>query len=1465
MPSSAVVIGLASHLAGIGSSENFYERFFSPLAKQEPFDIVFQNPLETLLAALRDAQISAQSLGEGRVALFLHNSSMDDSNWLSELQSHDALALLRLDFEPVISQTVSQMFERAVESLNSRSIDFAFICGFDSTDSIAFVLTTESNAVIIDTRIYCALSIDEGYPQQENAKLALDDVGLIVSATKQGSNLKSLGPSRAPSGSYFADFVPVAASSFATGQFKQSLLELLALKSACASTYLRVLPATQKPSTPASSLPPGVIAYSNARPWIHPAFGDEVKNNARRALILADDYILSTRELDSDLEDKHVRPVLRQSSELFLLQAATPGELLIKLQDWSFMPDCTLAEIARQQYMNEQRRPESGAASLYPCKYRLGIVAGSVDELRGIVSDAYNAISDDPEQPIQFGRRPTGYAYSKLPSGLTEEHRSKVAFVFPGLGASYPNMLADLCFYFPEVRSVFDFVERLAVRANDKVLPSRAIFPLSNDGSQTISQALLATIDSAVVTLLLAQWALFNLLQKLGIRADAFLGCSTGEFAVLTMNSSFNIFKAAEPFYRLSTQVSRLVPKDELIRLRTIRVSAPFAGRVENLVKALPAPVYLGAEMSNTCSLLSGERSVMDELCAQLKKNDIDFLVLPVAIPYHTPLVAGKISGEDPEFMRLSVQIPDRESWSASLANTYPDDPPAIRKLAMNLFEKPIQFRSSIEQMYDAGTRIFLEVAPKGGLIPYVSEILADRPHRAMACNLAERSGIDQLNVLLATLHCDGIDLDLDVLYERRPATPLRSDWSAGFQPAHNEANEGNRALLGEYDEPRASIDQPDAEAQGTAELIQSYFNGLNELHSNMADMQRRLMQAYLAGVANDDSEDASEFEECSEGIPFGTAGVPPASVGTTLSGSLTNEAAVSSQSLAASANAAANPFFRKRPFLLHASLAANENLAQAIVPLSTKTHPFILDHAIGGNLSSLDEHARVYLLPLMVAIEIMAELAAILFEGLVPVKLLDIRALKRIRVTGQTTLLRVESEKTADGLASVTIFDAERENVLASCKIGFSSVYANPSVQSFPSGTGKSASKFSPSRLYGDGSMFHGPAMQAVKSIDGVYQKQIEGKLCGSTYGDWFAIPDAANFGFMIDPLLLDSLSQFVLYQMYEHDLDATALLPFHIASIDLYDNLDTWRHRPLDASVQVRAMSQRGTLASMQLKSPEGRLLLHCEEISSRAIMLDQKVRKIVFEPAQIFSAEWDCFANCQDSVMTAIAASDFPDDETVLDWLTDYVLTSEEQKYWTRLGKNEKRRKQWLMGRIAAKDAVRSYLLRKHKLECRLLDLQLQRDAHGAISITLAGNQSVAMPRISISHCETLACAIAEAQMAGIDIEELKSRDEGFEKLAFTANEKIFLDRLSDSRDYICWSTAFWTAKEASAKAHLTGFQGNPKSFEAIAMNKDEGLVTVRSPANGGLVREYQCSVRFDFDRNVAIARVSGYKDC
>ncbi len=101
----------------------------------------------------------------------------------------------------------------------------------------------------------------------------------------------------------------------------------------------------------------------------------------------------------------------------------------------------------------------------------------------------------------------------------------------------------ELCFHFPEVRMIFDFVDDLAIKSNNNDLPSQKIFTLpdllgQNNGETSAS---LAAMDAAVVTVLMAEWALFTLLLNLGVEPDILVGCSTGEFAALTMSGAADI------------------------------------------------------------------------------------------------------------------------------------------------------------------------------------------------------------------------------------------------------------------------------------------------------------------------------------------------------------------------------------------------------------------------------------------------------------------------------------------------------------------------------------------------------------------------------------------------------------------------------------------------------------------------------------------------------------------------------------------------------------------------------------------------------------------------------------------------------------------------------------------------------------------------------------------------------------
>jgi NAD(P)-dependent dehydrogenase (short-subunit alcohol dehydrogenase family)/acyl carrier protein len=116
---------------------------------------------------------------------------------------------------------------------------------------------------------------------------------------------------------------------------------------------------------------------------------------------------------------------------------------------------------------------------------------------------------------------------------------------------------------------------------------------------------------------------------------------------------------------------------------------------------------------------------------------------------------------------------PRLKVFSNATAAPYPHDPKAIATLLAEHLVSPVRFADEVEAMYQAGARIFVEVGPRNTLTGLTGQILADRPHLAVAPDGAGRSGILQLYHVLGQLAAHGVALNLDRLYEGRAARRL--------------------------------------------------------------------------------------------------------------------------------------------------------------------------------------------------------------------------------------------------------------------------------------------------------------------------------------------------------------------------------------------------------------------------------------------------------------------------------------------------------------------------------------------------------------------------------------------------------------------------------------------------------------------------------------------------------------------
>src|SRR5262249_33444007 len=169
-------------------------------------------------------------------------------------------------------------------------------------------------------------------------------------------------------------------------------------------------------------------------------------------------------------------------------------------------------------------------------------------------------------------------------------------------------------------------------------------------------------------------------------------------------------------------------------------------------------------------------------------------------------------------------------------------------------------------------------------------------------------------------------------------------------------------SLADDDDRQPPLVDTEDGYADGEADVMQSYLSSLASFHQHMMDVQKQILVSYLENPAADDERD-----------------------GPWTSTSADRQAPFQSDQPTVDADR----LNQRLPFIWNARIDQADSTITVRRRLSTDTDLYLLDHAIGGTVSSASGMTdRVYLLPLMVALEIMVETGSLLVPGMVPVKL---------------------------------------------------------------------------------------------------------------------------------------------------------------------------------------------------------------------------------------------------------------------------------------------------------------------------------------------------------------------------------------------------------------------------------------------------------------------------------------------
>lgn len=389
---------------------------------------------------------------------------------------------------------------------------------------------------------------------------------------------------------------------------------------------------------------------------------------------------------------------------------------------------------------------------------RLAIVASSLDDLREKLSFAIQSLNDESNKNV-FDRK--GIFFTD------EGHvvQGRVAFLFPGQGSQYPNMLRELTVFFPEVLRCFERANTVLRERFPEGL-SGYIFPPPSFTVERESEhkKKLSETNIAQPSLGASCYGMFTLLQKMGLHADMTAGHSYGEYVALAAAGVFD----EDTLYAISESRGRFIIEaaqgNDLGTMAAVRQSA---SELKEAIKDIDGVVIANIN-SPQQTVVSGERNVIQRVAELLKSKDVQVHLLPVAGAFHSHLVAPAKKLFSDFLKTVRFNSPELEVFSNSFAAPYGSSPDEIRSSLAEHMVRPVEFVREIEEMYKRGARFFVEVGPGSVLTNLVKQILEGRPVLAVATDIQGQPSLVQFLKTLGQLAVNGVQMSLDRLYQGR-------------------------------------------------------------------------------------------------------------------------------------------------------------------------------------------------------------------------------------------------------------------------------------------------------------------------------------------------------------------------------------------------------------------------------------------------------------------------------------------------------------------------------------------------------------------------------------------------------------------------------------------------------------------------------------------------------------------------
>ncbi|MDR3338772.1 MAG: acyltransferase domain-containing protein [Candidatus Symbiothrix sp.] len=347
----------------------------------------------------------------------------------------------------------------------------------------------------------------------------------------------------------------------------------------------------------------------------------------------------------------------------------------------------------------------------------------------------------------------------------------KTVFLFSGQGSQRLNMARDLFVAFPSMRRLLNEHKEYA-----KILFPEAAF---DEDVVALQESAITNTLNAQPVLGIVDFSIAAFLRSLGIEPDMVAGHSYGELPALCFAGAF----ASEHLVVLSRQRAESIlqtTKTDKGKMLAVILQNNDINVIDDLLKD-ESEVWIVNYNSQKQITLAGSSSAIDAFAKKLSGIKIFSKELSVSGAFHSPLVAESEALFSKALKNVPFNTPHIPVWLNTTADIYPAEPEKIKGCMAKQLVHPVFFMKQIENMYEAGARVFIETGPGRVLAGLVDETLGKKVITIQTEN-KNSEGIAYFLRALAQYLSTGRNIYWEKMFEGRNVSLINIDEPEQYQ-----------------------------------------------------------------------------------------------------------------------------------------------------------------------------------------------------------------------------------------------------------------------------------------------------------------------------------------------------------------------------------------------------------------------------------------------------------------------------------------------------------------------------------------------------------------------------------------------------------------------------------------------------------------------------------------------------------